>query len=316
MLSNSNVNTESAVSDAAAKRSESPPVNCLPSNAEARDFDDFLKPATPVSEVNDHIGEISNADSNEAVASAASVPAAVAAPIEAPKEAEPAAVPGSINISSDPAQSVNLTKTTTASASLDNSSPKTGPRTMPSELAAPTLMTAVNTVAGEKRKADAAADAVATTATKPDEPYLAALFGNGTSSRSAEPLTAEPEPEIGLESPAKKPKVDTGTKTGIPAADSVHTALPAPLSTPAAPPVSIPAPPPVTVATPVPTSTASASSFEVNLGPAPSAEDIAATSKEAPAMGIKKGSSRAKREKKPQPQVGKTARKTRSQGPV
>ncbi|CAK7264439.1 hypothetical protein SEPCBS57363_001070 [Sporothrix epigloea] len=324
VFGNSNVITDSTVSDAAAaaNRSESPPVNCFPGHAETQDFDDFPKPATPVSEVNGYISEINNADSHEPVATgaagavAASLPTAPAAPTEAPKEVEPAAITGSLNLSADPAQSFNLARITTASATHSKSSSKTGLRTTPADLATPTLLTAVNTLAGEKRKADATADALAENATEPDKPYLSALFGNGASSRSAEPPTAEPEPEIGLESPPKKLKVDTGTKTDLAAADSAQTALPAPLSTPAAPPVSITAPSPVTVSTPVPTATASVSSLEVNLGPAPSADDIAATSNEAPAISIKKRNTRAKREKKPQSQVGKTARKTRSQGPA
>ncbi|CAK7239436.1 MAG: hypothetical protein STHCBS139747_000866 [Sporothrix thermara] len=324
------VKTDVANGDAAARKSESP-VGGFSSNAEKRDNADFPKPVTPVSEANGHIGGSDNtADNNEPAATSAvdaPLPLTEPAPAEASSSAESAAAvaDSSSDIPTATAPSVTLAAPTTASATDGESTSLTAgipSKQQPFESSEPLPLTATNTVAGDKRKADELVDAPAEKADKPVDSPLTALSGTGGASSSllAEPPAVAPEAEeVGLGSPAKKAKTDTSADADAAAAVSPSAIPPVPLSTPAAPPVSVPAPSPVTVsaenATPS-AGAAAAPSLEVNLGPAPSAEDIASASTEASVTSVKKSNSRSKREKKPLPPVGMTARKTRSQGPV
>ncbi|CAK7205569.1 hypothetical protein SEUCBS139899_008346 [Sporothrix eucalyptigena] len=322
--------------DNIANKSESPDGGVLNGTVDKKDDTDFAKPVTPVSEANGHIGGSDNADSDKP--GAIPLPLTeepekpVAAPTEAPKPTEPASSSASIPTATAP--SVTLAAPTTAPATNGESSSLTAglpakavESVEPPKPAEDSSLSATNAVAGEKRKVEGSADAPAADKDeKPAGPALTALFGTGAaSSFPAKPPA--PEPEADTESPAKKLKTDTVTDT--------DTALPsAPAGTPAAPPAEVPAPAPVTVSAPEPApepvaeapppaaipsvDPAPGAALEANLGPAPSADEIANTSAEAPEpkAGVKKSNSRAKREKKPLPPVGKTARKTRSQGPV
>ncbi|CAK7233616.1 hypothetical protein SCUCBS95973_008653 [Sporothrix curviconia] len=336
VFGDSTVKTDSVNGDVAAKKSESP-LGGFSSTADKKDDVDFPKPVTPVSEANGRISGSDNTYSNKPPAAAAAalpLPLTEPAPAEVPKPAEPAAVTPdwSSTIPTANAPSVTLAAPTMApSANGEPSSLTAGLSAKPVETAEPPSLTTTNVVAGEKRKADESVDVPAAEKAnnKPADPPLTALFGTGTVSSSlfAKPPAVEPEAVVGLESPSKKLKTDTSAEVAsAPAAAEPVLPLAASAAavggTPTGPPISVPAPAPVTVPAkePAPASDAAPvatfSSLEVNVGPAPSAEDIASASMEAPAKGVKKSNSRAKREKKPLPPVGKTARKTRSQGPV
>lgn len=267
----------------------------------------FAKPVTPVSEANGDSHVIKPS------AVAAPLPLTEEAPVKEPGPSEPTAT----SIPTATAPSVTLITPTAPATNGSDAAPSLAAGlpakpaepvvpVVPAKPAEPAEPAAPSAVVGEKRKANEADDTPA--AAKPPAPINSLLGGPTASSLPAKPPA--PAAEAGTnedgESAAKKLKTDTDAA--------------APKSTPAAPPVEVPAPSPVTVATPAadpipapvgaPDSVAPA--LEVNLGPAPSAEEIASTSTSGP--GVKKSTSRAKREKKPLPAVGKTARKTRSQG--
>ncbi|KAL1891021.1 hypothetical protein Sste5346_007843 [Sporothrix stenoceras] len=286
-----------------------------------KDDTDFAKPVTPVSEANGG-HELPSTSSATLEASAAPLPLTEEKPADKPGPSEPtaASIPTATAPSADPVTST--APATNGSSDEPSSSLATGLPAKPVESAETVEPVAADPVVGDKRKADGVA-----TDDKPADaaPAASSLFGGDS---AAKPLAASVESVTDVEDAASAPKKQK-TDTGAEKAAAVDAA---PKSTPAAPPVEVPAPSPVTVAAPAaepiaapvgaPASVAPA--LEVHLGPAPSAEEVASTSTDTPAeasapssgAGVKKSNSRAKREKKPLPPVGKTARKTRSQGPA
>ncbi|ERS97020.1 hypothetical protein HMPREF1624_06347 [Sporothrix schenckii ATCC 58251] len=327
-------------SNAAAKKDDSPSssvggglFNGSTAVTDKKDSTDFAKPVTPVSEANGGIDTFHSASgggngSSDNKPTTAPLPLIDEAPAEKPGPSEPTAT-SSVPTASAPSVTLIAPTAPTTNGSAVPSlpsglPPKPAEPSAPSQAVAPAeSVTSGNAIVGEKRKADEAADdksaAAAPEASAPAP--VSSLFGGSaatSSSLPAKPLAATVESADDSEdgaSAAKKLKTDTKAETAT-AADA------APTSTPAAPPVEVPAPSPVTVATPaadpitapVGAPAGVAPALEVNLGPAPSADKIASTS--TTALGVKKSNSRAKREKKPLPPVGKTARKTRSQGPA
>lgn len=324
LFGNSENKDSAATPASAAKKDDSPSSlagDVVNGNTvtEKKDDSDFAKPVTPVSEANGgHELPLPS------TASVAPLPLTEEEPAEKPGPSEPtaASIPTATAPSVAPVTSTAPATNGSSSSDAPASSLAAGlpakpvepvKSAVPAEPAAP----ATEPVVGEKRKADEATE---------DKPVA-------ETAAAVKPLPASVESVTDVEDAAsapKKQKTDANADAGA-AAAAVDVA---PKSTPAEPPVEVPAPSPVTVAAPAadpiaapvgaPASVAPA--LEVNLDPAPSAEEIDSTSTDAPASadsssagagaGVKKSNSRAKREKKPLPPVGKTARKTRSQGPA